>query len=239
MNKKNYLWSLQTLMMVVMLSISFVSCSSDDDTDDRITTTSVTLFANRTKTIEGNVREMVSDNKFVATVENNVIKGNHVGEAIVTVNGKYKISVSVVPLYNIIDDPITEWGISKANVKAKHTQGTLYKENEDALLYQNCGDASFVLYSFEDGKLKGVVVQAPLSKLSSFTDYLMERFTFYPGQFSDYTFLGIDSYSVDDAKTVVALTIRDISNVSAVYMPRNKFNSDSSVETRNLFRLDE
>ena len=180
MNKK-ILWSLQTLLMVAILSISFVSCSSDDDSDDGITTTSVTLFAGKTKTLEGNVREIVSANEFVATVKDNVITGNHVGETVVTVNGKYKISVSVIPFSNIMNDPVTEWGASKETVKAKQKQGTLSADEDEILVYQNCGDASLVAYSFENGKLSTVLVRMPISKTSSYTDYLMERFAFYPG----------------------------------------------------------
>ena len=113
------------IMMIVMLSVGFASCNSDDDEDDGISTSPITLYADKTEKIGGNVREMVSDNTFVATVDNNIVTGMHVGEAIVTVNGKHKIRVSVIPFYHIMDDPITEWGISKATVKARQRQGTL------------------------------------------------------------------------------------------------------------------
>ena len=236
MNKKYFL-KLLAIVTVAMLSVGFTACSSDDG-DDGIDTSPITLFADKTKTIAGNVSYMISANEFVATVENNVIKGSHVGETTITVNGKHKIPVSVIPFYNIMDDPITEWGASKATVKAKQKQGTLFRETTDAIGYQNCGDASIVAYSFENGKLKSVVVMMPTSKTSSYTGYLKERFAFYPGQFSNYTFLGIDAYSLSSAKTVVALSVYDSSNLSCVYMPAEKFNSNSSAKILELFEFD-
>ncbi len=41
MNKKNYFWSMLTMMMVAMLSVAFVSCSSDDDDKENGSTNSI------------------------------------------------------------------------------------------------------------------------------------------------------------------------------------------------------
>lgn len=42
MNNKKSLWSLLTIMMVAILSVSFVSCSKDDDDDNGDTSTAIT-----------------------------------------------------------------------------------------------------------------------------------------------------------------------------------------------------
>lgn len=41
MNKKNYFWSMLTMTMVAMLSVAFVSCSSDDDDKENGSTNSI------------------------------------------------------------------------------------------------------------------------------------------------------------------------------------------------------
>lgn len=227
MRKKSSLY-LMAIMMIVMLSVGFASCNSDDDEDDGISTSPITLYADKTEKIGGNVREMVSDNTFVATVDNNIVTGMHVGEAIVTVNRKHKIRVSVIPFYHIMDDPITEWGISKATVKARQRQGTLYKEENDIITYHNCGNAAAVGYTFSNGQLDGVLVLISTSKLDSYVNYLKERYAFYPKEIRDYTFVGLDSYSLSDAKTAVALSVYSVNYLSCVYMPAQKFNSSSS-----------
>ncbi len=220
----------------------FVSCGSDDDDNDNnvgIDTSPVTLTAEQTKTIAGNVNKTVSANEFVAIVNNNVITGNHIGETIVTVNGKYNIPVTVIPRYLIMKDPITEWGASKATIKAKQTEGTLSKEESDMLAYTNCGDASAVGYSFDNGKLSSIVVLVSTSKMTAYTGYLKERFAFYPAQLADYTFVGMDSYTLDKAKTVVALSVYNANYLACVYMPADKFNSDSSAKAIETVEFDD
>lgn len=223
-----------------MLSVSVSSCGSDDEEEkDGIDTSPVTLLVDKSTTVQGKVSNMATDNEFVATVKDNIITGNHVGETIITVNGKHKIPVTVVPFYKIMDDPITDWGTSQSTIKAKQTQGTISKEDADLIRYTNCGDADIVAYMFENGKLNSVGVLISTSKTTSYVNYLKERFAFYPGQLSNYTFVGMDSYSLETARTVVALRVQDANYLMCLYIPASKFNSSSSAKLMSQFNFNE
>jgi len=228
MKNKQCEW-LSVLVFFIAL-LGFVACSSDSDEEKIVIDTSaVSLYVEGTKTIQGDVNSAVSENEFVAEVDNNVITGAHVGETIVTVNGKYRIPITVIPFYNIMDDPILEWGASTSTIKSKQKQGTLRSDDGKMLAYQKCGDAEALAYNFENDKLKAVLVMFPVSKMSACTGYLKERFAFYPGQFSNYTFLGIDAYSVEKSRTVVALSLYNTNYLACLYMPTEDYKSDASV----------
>ena len=231
MKSINYLW--MTCVCIPLFCVSLVSCSNDDD-DDNISTSPITLYAGSTATIDGNVNNAISSDEFVATVEKNTVTGVHVGEAYVTVNSKNKIPVTVQPKYRIMDDPITEWGASKSTIKQKQTQGKILKETEDILAYENCGDAEMVGYSFKSGKLAGIVVMMPMSKMSAYINYLKERFAFIPEQFENYTFLGFDAYTLEKSKTVAALSIYNTDYLSCVYMPTADYKKSSKVPRMDL-----
>ena len=218
---------------IALPAMSLVSCSSDDD-EESINTSPITVYAGSTYNIEGDVNSAVSSNEFVAIVEKNKVTGNHVGEAYVTVNSKHKIPVTVRPKYLIMDDPITDWGASKATIKQKQTQGTLKQDASDMLIYENCGDAEYMGYSFKNGKLAGIVVTIPMSKMTAYTNYLKERFAFIPEQFENYTFFGFDAYTLEESTTVAALSIYDTQTLSCVYMPTADYKSGAKAPKMNI-----
>jgi len=90
--------------------------------------------------IEGGAAETfsyVSDNSLVATIDaNGLITGKRVGKTTIKVSGNNfsgACTVSISPLYNTFIEPITQFGISKNEVKAKETR-TLLSEVETAML---------------------------------------------------------------------------------------------------------
>ena len=218
---------------IALPTLSLVSCSSDED-DDNIKTSPITLYAGSTYTIEGNVNSAVSSNEFVVLVEKNKVTGNHVGQASITVNNTQRIPVTVQPKYMIMDDPVTDWGASKATIKQKHTQGTLKQETNDVLAYEKCGDADMVAYSFKNGKLAGIVVMMASSKMTSYINYLKERFAFLPEQYENYTFLGFDAYTLEQSTTVAALSIYNTQYLSCVYMPTADYKKGTKLPKINI-----
>ena len=73
MKKKNFLWSLLTMMMVGLLSVGFVSCSSDDDDSDEVSVsnTSISLSesgGSQTILVKSNTKWTVSGNPAWLTV---------------------------------------------------------------------------------------------------------------------------------------------------------------------------
>jgi len=201
--KKKFVWTL-TSMMVAMMSVGFISCGSDDEDDvvSPIDTTPATLFVGDTKTVEGNVTASKSENTFVASVKNNLITANHVGNTTVVINNKYNILVSVIPKYMIMtSEPVLDWGITKEELKSRWKLGTL-EEKDNILAYHDCGDAALVGYSFKNGKLNSVTIAVPTSKGIKFTNYLTERFFMDPREIKD-QYVGIDAYTLKDAKTSI------------------------------------
>ena len=213
--------------------MSLVSCSSDDN-EENINTAPIIVYAGGTYNIEGDVNSAVSSNEFVVLVEKNEVTGNHVGEASITVNSKYNIQVNVRPRYMIMDNPVTDWGASKATIKQKHKQGTLKQETSDMLAYEKCGDADMVAYSFKNGKLAGIVVMMAMSNMTAYTNYLKERFAFFPEQHENYTFLGFDAYTLEQSTTVVALSIYNTQYLSCVYMPTADYKSGAKAPKMNV-----
>ena len=218
---------------IALPAMSLVSCSKDDD-GESINTSPITVYAGSTYNIEGDVNSAVSSNEFVAIVEKNTVTGNHVGETTITVNSKHKIPVTVRPKYMIMNDPVTDWGASKATIKQKQTQGTLRQETNDMLAYENCGDADLMGYSFKNGKLAGIVVMVSISKMDAYINYLKERFAFLPEQYENYTFLGFDAYTLAQSTTVAALSIYNTDYMSCVYMPTADFKSGAKAPKMNI-----
>lgn len=219
--------------LITLPIMSFTSCSSDDE-EEGINTSPITLYAGSTYNIEGNVSSAVSSDKFVALVDKNEVTGNHVGEAYITVNDKQKIPVTVRPKYLIMDDPITSWGASKATIKQKQSQGRLIQETSEMLAYENCGDAELLGYTFKNGKLSGIVVMMPMSKMTAYINYLKERFAFLPEQFENYTFLGFDAYTLESSTTVAALSIYNTQYLACAYLPTAEFKTGNRAPKLNL-----
>lgn len=204
MKKKNRICNLLSIMMVALLGVCYTSCGSDDDdVENSIDTSSVVLYVDDTKIVEGNISESESENAFVASIKNNTITANHIGQTTIIINKKNKIPVIVMPKYVIMtSEPILDWGITKNEVKTRWKLGTLSKEENDVLVYNNCGDAELVGYAFKNGKLSGVSIALPISKGTKFANYLTERFFIIPYEIND-EFVGYDAYSLEDAKTTI------------------------------------
>ena len=198
------------LMFMAVVSFGLVACGSDDDDngDDLIDTTPISVFAGKDKVIQGS-DTISSLNKFVAYGSKNKVYGWHVGETTVWVNGKKSIPVKVLPTTNLYDDPICEWGCSMDYVKQNQKQGTINsKSSSTSLGYDNAGGATLLLYSFENGKLKNVVSVVSTNHTSTLADYLAERYLMLPLYMGkNMYFAGIDAVDEDHAKTLVYMDI--------------------------------
>lgn len=234
MKKNIFKWL--SIFVMAALCVGFASCGDDDDeldfekpndTEKPINTSSVVLFVDDTKVIEGDISISKSENSFIASVEHNIITANHVGQTSIVVNEKYKIPVTVTPQYLIMtSDPILDWGITKDEVKSRWKLGTL-DEKDNILGYHDCGDATLVGYSFENGKLNGVTIAVPMSKGIKFTKYLTERFFIDPREIEE-QYVGFDAYTLKDAKTSILYDVSGKYKIGSTkvyvctYMPANR-----------------
>lgn len=227
--KKKYFWSMLTFLMVATLSVYFVSCGGDDDKDDGVDTTPISLFAGEEKTILG-ADTISTSNRFVAYASKNVVHGWHVGEAALVVNGSKTISISVLPKYHLYDDPICNWGCDMNYVKNNQRQGTISSKSTNTLLaYEDAGAASTLAYNFENGKLKAVMAVVSTNHSSQYGSYLAERFLmlpFYKGK--DTYFIGADNIELAEAKTVVVMQVYSASQLVSMYMPASDYSTRSS-----------
>ena len=203
-----------------MLSVAFVSCGGDDEeVDDAVDTTPITLIAGNDKVITG-ADTISTSNRFVAYGTKNTVHAWHVGEATLLVNGKKSIKITVDPLYYLYDDPICKWGCSMDYVKQNQKQGKINsKSNSKYLIYDNAGGATLVAYAFEDGKLSAVMTYVSTNHTSTLGSYLAERFILLPVYEGDKTrYAGTDG-SIDDgsAKTYILMELYDVNTWTVYY----------------------
>ena len=233
---KNFLGNLQTFVMVAMLSFGFASCGSDDDDEDNgVDTTPISLLAGQEKTIQG-ADTISTSNRFVAYASKNIVHGWHVGEAALVVNGRKTISITVLPAYHLYDDPVCNWGCDVNYVKSNQKQGTISSKSTNTLLaYEDAGAASTLAYSFENGKLKAVMAVVSTRHSSQYASYLAERFLmlpYYKGE--DTYFIGADNIELADAKTVVVMQVYSVSQLVTMYMPASDYSTRTSQSSSDI-----
>jgi hypothetical protein len=230
--KKNYFYLLG-IALVTMLSVSFVSCGKDkeEDKDDMIDTTPISLAVGSEKIITG-ADTIVSSNRFVAYGTKNTVKAYHVGETSLLVNGKKTISISVYSTNYLYDNPVCEWGCSMDYVKSHQKQGTYSsKSTNEYLLYENAGGASGLAYSFENGALVAVLAFVSTNHTSTLGTYLAERYLMLPIYQGEKTyFAGIDAIDTDNAKTLVYMDVYNTKFWSVLYMKYDKNSTRSSID---------
>ena len=224
--------SFLSMIMLAVLSLPFIcACGSDDD-DDAIDTTPIQIYSNGEKVITG-ADAITSSNEFVAYTKGNKVTAFHIGETMLTVNGKYKISLTVKPLYNLYDDPVKKWGCSQAYVKSYQKQGKISsKSTDEMLIYENAGGTTYLAYMFKNGKLSGIAAIVSTNHTSTLAAYLAERYlviTDYEGE--NTYFYGIDGLTPNTATTVVMTELTNTSTWTTYYVP---FTSSNSRETRSI-----
>ena len=234
--KKNY-YFLMSFALVAMLSAGFVSCGDDDEKDDGVDTTPISLFVGKDKVIEG-ADTISSSNKFVAYGTKNAVHAWHVGEAALMVNGKQTISISVLPLYHLYDDPVCKWGCSIDYVKKNQKQGTINsKSTSELLAYDNAGGATLLAYQFKDGKLSAIMAIVSTNHTSTLADYLGERYLLVPYCNGDEeSFIGMDGLDRETSNSIVYLDLYNTSAWSVMYIDASSVSNTRSGKIDNQAR---
>jgi hypothetical protein len=223
MKKQMRIWSM--MMLSVMTLPMMVACGGDDSDDGGgIDTTPISLTAGKDKTIQG-ADTISSSNEFVAYGKKNVVHGWHVGEATLMVNGKKTISISVLPMYHLYDDPVCNWGCNINYVKSHQTQGTINsKSTNDNLIYENAGAASALVYVFKNGALSSIGAVVSTNHTSQYASYLSERYLMLPYYHGEDTyFIGADAIELEKAKTVAVLQVYSSTQLVTIYMPASDY----------------
>lgn len=226
---KKYLYSWMTIMMVTTMNVGFISCGGDDNNDEIIDVTPISMYSDGQKSIEG-ADTITCSNRFVAYTRGNTVYGFHVGEALLNVNGKKTVKLTVLPKYSLYDDPICNWGCGKDYVKSNQKQGKLSsKSTDETLIYENAGGATALMYHFENGKLKSIGAIVSTNHASQYADYLTERYLMLPlYQGADIYFVGADGLTLAEANTAVVMQVYSYKDLITVYMPAKDYSTTRS-----------
>lgn len=229
----NYLDMKKILFLLVMFA-SFVACSKDDD-EKEIDTTPISIYIDDARQLNLKGESVVSDNEFVAFVENDSVYGFHVGKTNIVVNGNQTIPVEVKGRYDLGVELLTEWGASIDYVKKNHVGGKLIEEDSETLAYEKVGDATGVIYTFKNGKLSSSLFVIDSYYLQKTTSFLLERFLIYPENISSYTFVGMNAMKLKDATTIAFLKIRSSSQLAVMYTENTTTKSGSVKPIESIF----
>lgn len=224
-----------SLMLLLATLFTFTACGGDDDPDaPRLTKTDYTLFPEENQRIQGDNLDGVywdSENEFVATVKNNMLTGQYVGETVVkSADEDLVLYVEVEPYTTTYEEPYLNWGASKSTIKSKC--GTPTTEDTDMLVYQTSNaKAPLVMYSFENGKLDGAAVFCDASAASELADFLTERYVLYDVDSDSGTATLLHCYGkLNDPQVdyVVGMIVESsLGGVLIMYMPVSTYSNRS------------
>ena len=212
-----------TLIITFLTAIIFISgCKKKDNPDEgaQILQT-IVLYAGDTATLddnEGKAANYVSDNEFVASVDNEKVIARHVGTATLTAeNQRYSAEVTVLPRYRFFQEPITEWGMDTTSLIDSVTLQPVRAFGLDSagvrtmVAYLRVPNFEATLYYFEDNKLTLTWSLVPQkdSILTHMEDFLLERYEYMNSRVES-TFWSdamvhryMDAYSPKDADNIV------------------------------------
>ena len=128
-------------ILFLMTSVLVIAgCSKSEDGKLTLSANQVSLYSGDTKQVTVNDNATWSSkSEFVAEVsEDGIIKGNHVGKTIITAtsdNGEALCEVVVNAKYSTYTEPVLEFGVDKATVKAKEKR-TILEDKTSTLGYR-------------------------------------------------------------------------------------------------------
>lgn len=218
-----------TLLLIIMGVTLLSSCSDDKDEPKLKIPTTKSAVVGETFSF-GSDGQWISSNDFVASVNNKgYVKAEHVGSCIIS-NGKHKCSVTITPKSTFITEPITEWGMSKAQLIAKC--GNNYKETSNSIGYiSNNTIAPIIVYLFDNNnKLTSSTITVSTDYSSELTDFLLERYHFVENDGDNYSF--VNGYTSEKISTVVNMSLYNKSYWTVMYM---SYGSSSRAYAENDF----
>ena len=143
-------------LLLAVIAVGISSCSKEED-DDSIYKFQVNLCVGDTL-ICIDLSNLVSDDKFVATTNNNKIIGSHVGKTTVR-NSKAIAYLEVTPKYNLFEEPNLNFKSTKSDIK-NYEKLPLQKETDNELYYKSTGNFEYSLvYGFNsNGTMKAIMI---------------------------------------------------------------------------------
>ena len=206
------------LLALLVPMIAFTGCGKDDEDEPNVP--NQTLNVGQTFTIPVN-GEWTSDNKFIASVDGQTLKGVCAGETSIR-NGEQSFKVTVQPTLSLYKEPCLQFGSSKNKVKDAMRGFEEVETDSESLSYYYVDGSNVVMYiyNFENDGLKSTAVFLPTKMFTSsqVVDYLLERYI--PVDASDKMALMISP----DKTVAVGVTVQRVSGVNMyeiIYIPYN------------------
>lgn len=222
------------LMLFVACVAILAGCKAEQKETAKLSPEVVELKATQTHQLtvtEGaTASEWSSSDTFVSSVTSSgLVEAKHIGEAVISANvngSKLSCKVTVSAKYNSFNEPLMDWGASKATIKQKEKR-TLENDTEDALYYKE-PRTNGILYLFEKDKLITAGLVLPLKfDAEELVGFLTERYTIV-GE-SDDLFLWLSK----DGKMTIAVGVETV-GVLVAYIPNTK---GSSVDMAKLQQI--
>ena len=227
-------------MMLIMASMLcvFCSCSKEEEKEEVLPDIPTTIGLKVGETYELKyTSNWESSKSFVATVDSNgLITAKKVGEAVVSVPSKpLNCLVKVSANYTLYNEPITNWGISKKEVK--NIKGTPDSETDDALGYScNSSYAPMEMYMFENNKLNASVVLVKTNYTEQLVKHLMQRYTPIGIDTENYNIYFINEETFSNAETAIIATLYNTTYWMVMYLT-NTTTTRSDVDKEAFYEL--
>lgn len=217
---KKVLW-----LMAMVLPLLFAGCGgSDEDVVDNSPMDDVVLNYQQDLPVpESEFSGTVISDNFIASYSPGIIRGLHVGKTKGRLPNGKTFNIVVRSWYGIIKEISREWGTSRESLITNSELGTFKKSTSAAgdVWGATSSDGKIIyMYSFTDGVLSSSSIVVQKGLVDAVANYLKERFTMV--DLSSIFAGGYDAYSVDNAKTIVAVTVFDANHYMLSFMPNNK-----------------
>lgn len=232
----------KNLLFAAIAAILLISCNKETVTIKtfKLSPTSINTYAYETTKLaiipdDPNayvypIKWTITDD-FVAEVDDiGYVKGLHIGNATIEATNNYGghaiCNVTVKPRYNLYEEPCTNWGATKQEIKKLY--GTPVQEQDNALAYiVNQNKGIIMIYTFDDnGRLYAAVASRTYQKsedLNEIKGYLNERYEFY--QTLDSNLIYGNKMKPENATLIVALNSNDYENIIVLYTPNQGVNN--------------
>lgn len=180
-------------ILLLTMVAGFCSCSKDTDDEEEITPKKekvipalsaeyITLKVGETKTITCNVEDVTwkSDNILIASVDNGVVRGEHVGDTYVRV-GILECKVKVTTDNNTFTEPYKYFGASREEIENKMTSYTARSKgnlgnDRYAISYYGKGKVLVYAYIFKSDKLESCAFTVEPKDCVDLVNFLNERY---------------------------------------------------------------
>lgn len=176
-----------------------------------------------------------SSNEYVATVSGlGVITAKRVGTTEISADNLYKkCSVNVTASYTLYDEPVTNWGIGKNELK--RLRGMPDKETSTGLSY-SCSSpfAPLEVYMFENNSLVLSVKYVKTAYTEQLVEHLVQRYKALTIDTENYNIYFIDDETISDANTAIVASLYNTSYWMVAYM-HNTSNSRAKMDKDALF----